>query len=754
MIAPGMGIDLITRVTLVFTGALLLSRLLWTAPAIARHRLWSATIALVLMMPLLIGHLPRIGIPGWISAGSAVPIPGADASTKLAVPVTTIAAVYEGETQPFQPIGERRQIAPRASDNTLGDALMMVWAIGAALMLLALILGLVRAWRLRGAAVPIRNGRLHDRLIASCTLMRIRRQVVLALSDRIRSPLAGGIFRPIVLLPSAAVDWDDELLDTVLRHELTHLRRHDTVQQLGARLAVAWYWFHPLAWIAAARAAFTREQACDEAVLALGARPSSYARSLVELAEFGTDRSLMPALARLRRPELEERVISILRTDRPARAPRRTAVAVMAIAAWTFTIAAAGPVIAQVPAPKPPAPPRAEAPALPPAPPRVIAAVPVPAAPSAPAPVVAMEPGAAIAPAPAPAAVRVPRMRPGAVVAPRAPAPMVAPPMPAAPAPPAPPAECGSARATTTAAASGQHPRLMVMRDLDGRKVCMSVVGKLPTGFKLTPLGELPAGVVLTLSANSGDREQLMIVTGSASGNKTSWRVDGNNRTVDAKAIAWRDAMLSVLGKSVRHNGTVSAVRADLERSRTMVAQRQAELASRQGEIANVQQAMVVEKRALADRQRALVAEQQNEVASVREVQRAVEARQRDLAERNHVAEIAADSVDVHVVEELAQRASRVQELAAQRQAALKQQQTRVAEIEARAQAMEQNRQRIAQVEQLARVAQVQELVARQRAIIERQQEHVADVEARTRAAARTDGPAVERLKELIDGMR
>jgi hypothetical protein len=127
--------------------------------------------------------------------------------------------------------------------------------------------------------------------------------------------MAGGISRHVIFLPSSAREWSAERRDVVLAHELAHLP-DATRSVTGGAPAVAVYWFHPLAWIAAREASVAREQACDEAVLALGTRRSVYARVLLELAE-----SMQPpprtlaALPMVQRSLLEDRLMAILNDD-------------------------------------------------------------------------------------------------------------------------------------------------------------------------------------------------------------------------------------------------------------------------------------------------------------------------------------------------------------------------------------------------------------------------------------------------------
>jgi TonB family C-terminal domain len=94
-------------------------------------------------------------------------------------------------------------------------------------------------------------------------------------------------------------------------HELAHIARHDCWTLAMAELALALYWFHPLAWWAASRMRQERERACDDRVLAAGVAASGYANDLLEIARGRLDTAL-PAPAMARASNLETRLRAIL----------------------------------------------------------------------------------------------------------------------------------------------------------------------------------------------------------------------------------------------------------------------------------------------------------------------------------------------------------------------------------------------------------------------------------------------------------
>jgi len=81
------------------------------------------------------------------------------------------------------------------------------------------------------------------------------------------TPAVFGLFCPVICLPT---NWREQLsgerLDWVLRHELTHVRRRDSLVMFIASVARALHWFHPLSWIAFSKLQSNIERAADEAV--------------------------------------------------------------------------------------------------------------------------------------------------------------------------------------------------------------------------------------------------------------------------------------------------------------------------------------------------------------------------------------------------------------------------------------------------------------------------------------------------------
>src|SRR4030095_12285976 len=132
-----------------------------------------------------------------------------------------------------------------------------------------------------------------------------------------------GLFSSVVMLPPSAASWTADARQAALVHELTHVKRGDRRRRAIAQLTCAIYWFNPLVWHAAAGLSRERERACDDEVLRFGAKPSAYAKLLLDLARKpGWAGTPGTALSMARRWAIEGRLLSILADA--VRTPRRS----------------------------------------------------------------------------------------------------------------------------------------------------------------------------------------------------------------------------------------------------------------------------------------------------------------------------------------------------------------------------------------------------------------------------------------------
>jgi len=303
-------VDAAVRGTFILLAALAATALMRRASASARHLVWLAALAALLLLPLARGVVPEWRVlparPDFAAPAArpaaeppAAPFVSPEADPPSS-PVSSTAA--EPAPAPFRLPADGRTLA------------LLAWMAGAALLGLRLAYGLARVgWIERRATELTDDGwvRLTDGLARRLGLGRIVR---LLREPGATVPMTWGIFRPVILLPDEADGWDDERRRVVLAHELAHVRRWDAATQWIAHLALAVYWFNPLVWLAVRRVRAEREHACDDAVLEIGTRPAEYADHLLSIVRsLGSSQgTATAALAMARRSQFEGRLLAIL----------------------------------------------------------------------------------------------------------------------------------------------------------------------------------------------------------------------------------------------------------------------------------------------------------------------------------------------------------------------------------------------------------------------------------------------------------
>jgi beta-lactamase regulating signal transducer with metallopeptidase domain len=194
------------------------------------------------------------------------------------------------------------------------------WLLIAAAGLLRVGIGFWHLHRLRKRCVPVEAATLDPLLRKTLEEFEGSRGVQLCVSDRLRVPTAIGFRKALVVIPSWTMrELSAPELNSILLHELAHLRRRDDWTNLVQKIVGALLFFHPAVWWIEKKLALEREMACDDLVLAQTSSPRAYAECLVSLAEKSFLRRgialAQAAVDRLRQVTL--RVSQILDVDRP-----------------------------------------------------------------------------------------------------------------------------------------------------------------------------------------------------------------------------------------------------------------------------------------------------------------------------------------------------------------------------------------------------------------------------------------------------
>ena len=113
------------------------------------------------------------------------------------------------------------------------------------------------------------------------------RKPALSRSSKLRTPLMFGLFTPVIVLPDR--EYDEEQLYHILRHEMMHYRRFDTLYKWFSVLLLSAHWFNPLSWLIRRELNRACELSCDEMLLRImnPQEKRSYGNTLLNMAASG-----------------------------------------------------------------------------------------------------------------------------------------------------------------------------------------------------------------------------------------------------------------------------------------------------------------------------------------------------------------------------------------------------------------------------------------------------------------------------------
>jgi uncharacterized protein (TIGR03435 family) len=264
-------------------------------------------------------------------------------SAPVEAPLSTF--VIEQVAQPFNsnPITATisRPAAPARAVNSLSIVLAAVWCCGSAVLLFRC----SKHWRRIQSAV--RKGRLltHGREFE--VLRGIQRvsgssnsPLAIVSSDAAIEPSVFGIFQTVLLWPAGITSrLSDQELETILLHELSHIRRRDNLTGALHLIVETVFWYHPLVWWIGARIFHEREKACDEDVLRWGCVSQVYAEGILKVCEFCIASPLTCA-AGISGSDLKKRIEAIMNNGIGTRLTfkRKTILALAALFAFSMPI--------------------------------------------------------------------------------------------------------------------------------------------------------------------------------------------------------------------------------------------------------------------------------------------------------------------------------------------------------------------------------------------------------------------------------
>lgn len=161
-----------------------------------------------------------------------------------------------------------------------------VWMAGVLLFQLRCLASWIAAGRLRRVGVCRASEAWSERLDGLRARLRMTRPVTLLESCLAEVPVVIGHLRPVILMPVGLLaGLPVAQIESILLHELAHIRRADYLVNLMQTLVEGLLFYHPAVWWISRVIRTERENCCDDVAVSASGDAHEYAAALAALAE-------------------------------------------------------------------------------------------------------------------------------------------------------------------------------------------------------------------------------------------------------------------------------------------------------------------------------------------------------------------------------------------------------------------------------------------------------------------------------------
>jgi len=172
--------------------------------------------------------------------------------------------------------------------SAFSPILVSFWFLGILFSALRLFGGIwqLHIYRTRENSEP--NQVWQAKFSGLCERLKIKQTVKLLQSKIVKTPMVIGWLKPIILVPTSVfLCMNQKELETIIAHELLHIRRYDYLINFAQSFVEVLFFYHPAVWWISTQIRHERECACDDAVVrTLENSQIVYANALANLEEF------------------------------------------------------------------------------------------------------------------------------------------------------------------------------------------------------------------------------------------------------------------------------------------------------------------------------------------------------------------------------------------------------------------------------------------------------------------------------------
>jgi len=158
------------------------------------------------------------------------------------------------------------------------------WLAGVFLFYFRTLSGWIAVKRLSARGVRAVPLHWEQRLSRLASWLKVRQPVRILESCLTEAPVVIGWLRPVILVPASMLTTlAPGQIESILAHELAHIRRHDYLVNLLQRMVAGLLFYHPAVWWVSAQIRAERENCCDDVAVAACGDVHGYASALATL---------------------------------------------------------------------------------------------------------------------------------------------------------------------------------------------------------------------------------------------------------------------------------------------------------------------------------------------------------------------------------------------------------------------------------------------------------------------------------------
>ena len=164
--------------------------------------------------------------------------------------------------------------------------IVLIWALFFLVQFTRLLTGLNHIQKIRTKKLIEVPSEWKDKLVEMSWSIGVRKAVQLYESALVTVPLTLGLLKPVILIPAGLLtNLDPSQVESILLHELAHIRRKDYAVNLLQTFMETVFFFNPALWWLSSVIREEREACCDDIVVASSGDKASYLKALVNFHE-------------------------------------------------------------------------------------------------------------------------------------------------------------------------------------------------------------------------------------------------------------------------------------------------------------------------------------------------------------------------------------------------------------------------------------------------------------------------------------